>query len=393
MKYDFDKKVDRTEKYVDSLKWDIKPGELPMWVADMDFETFPEVSEAIQNRASHMTYGYTIEPEEWAEAYVNWWKNHHDFQMKKTRLIFATGAVPAISSMVRSLTNVAENVLLMTPVYNIFYNSILNNGRKVLESPMIYENGTYHVDFSDLKRKMEDPQTTLMILCNPHNPIGHIWEEEDLFKIGELAWENGVVVISDELHCDLVNPGESYTPFASVSEHARMNSVTCLSPSKTFNIAGIQTSAVYAENRFIHHKVWRGLNTDEVAEGNAFAYQAAISAFQNGWDWVEQLREYLYENRQFVSAYLRENIPEVHLIPANATYLLWVDISKVAEDGRELAKFIRKETGLWVTGGDVYGGNGNKFLRINIATARCNVVDGMNRLKDGIRKYQEKVNH
>ena len=135
------------------------------------------------------------------------------------------------------------------------------------------------------------------------------------------------------------------------------------------------------------------MNTDEVAEGNAFAYQAAISAFQNGWDWVEQLREYLYENRQFVSAYLRENIPEVHLIPANATYLLWVDISKVAEDGRELAKFIRKETGLWVTGGDVYGGNGNKFLRINIATARCNVVDGMNRLKDGIRKYQEKVNH
>jgi len=389
MAFDFDKQVDRRGALIDSLKWDCKPGELPMGVADMDFETVPEVQSVIRERANHGTFGYAIEPKGWGEAYVNWWKNHHDFTMDPEKLIYATGAVPAISSMVRSLSNVAENVLLMTPVYNIFYNSILNNGRKVLESPMVYADGTYHVDFQDLEAKMADPQTSLMILCNPHNPIGHIWDEETLVRIADLAWTHGVVVISDEVHCDLVDPGLSYVPFARVSEHARMNSVTCLAPSKTFNLAGIQSAAVYVENRFLHHKVWRGLNTDEVAEGNAFAYEVAIAAFTYGWKWLTELREYIYGNKQFVAAFLGENLPEVHLIPEDATYLLWVDISKVAEDARDLAKFIRKETGLWVSAGDVYGGNGSKFLRINIATNRHNVVDGMNRLKDGVRKYQE----
>jgi cystathionine beta-lyase len=388
MRYDFDKQVDRTEELVDSLKWDSKPGELPMWVADMDFETVPEVQETIQKRASHGTFGYAIEPDGWSEAYVKWWKEHHHFQMQKENLIFATGAVPAISSMVRSLTNVAENVLIMTPVYNIFFNSILNNGRKVLESPMVYDGKAYHVDFEDLEKKMADPQTTLMILCNPHNPIGHIWPEEDLVRIAKLAYENHVVVISDEVHCDLVDPDKEYTPFASVSTEARENSITCLAPSKTFNLAGIQSAAVYVENPLLRQRVWRGLNTDEVAEGNAFAYEVAMAAFTYGWDWLTELRAYIYENKQFVTAFLRENLPELHLIPEDATYLLWVDISKVSDDGRKLAAFIRKETGLWVTGGDVYGGDGAKFLRINIATTRKNVADGMRRLKTGIAKYE-----
>jgi cystathionine beta-lyase len=270
----------------------------------------------------------------------------------------------------------------------LFFNSILNNGRKVLESLMVYDGKAYHVDFEDLEKKMADPQTTLMILCNPHNPIGHIWPEEDLVRIAKLASENHVVVISDEVHCDLVDPDKEYTPFASVSTEARENSITCLAPSKTFNLAGIQSAAVYVENPLLRQRVWRGLNTDEVAEGNAFAYEVAMAAFTYGWDWLTELRAYIYENKQFVTAFLRENLPEVHLIPEDATYLLWVDISKVSDDGRKLAAYLRKETGLWVTGGDVYGGDGAKFLRINIATTRKNVADGMRRLKTGIAKYE-----
>ena len=388
MAFDFDKAVNRREKLVDSLKWDCKENELPMWVADMDFETVPQVQEVIERRAAHGTFGYAIEPEGWADSYVKWWREHHNFIMNPDNIIFSTGAIPAISSMVRSLTNVAENVLIMTPVYNIFYNSILNNGRKVLESRMEYIDGEYQVNFEDLEEKMADPQTSLMILCNPHNPIGHIWDEKTLYRIAELAYDNDVVVISDELHCELVDPGREYVPFASVSDKARDNSVTCMAPSKTFNLAGIQSAAVYVENKKLHQRVWRGLNTDEVAEGNAFAYEVAMAAFEYGWDWLTEVREYIYKNKQIVTEFIETHLPKLHLISEDATYLLWVDISQVSDSARDLARFIRKETGLWVSAGEVYGGNGEHFLRINIATTSANVMDGMDRLKRGIELYE-----
>lgn len=223
MKYDFDAPVDRRNTY--SLKWDVAENELPMWVADMDFRTAPEITQALIRRAGHGVFGYTEIPDEWYSAYTNWWSSRHGFEIKREWLIFCTGVVPAISSMVRKLTTVGENILVMTPVYNIFFNSIRNNGRNIAESPLLYENGAYRVDFAGLEEKLSDPQTSMLLLCNPQNPGGIIWDRNTLARIGSLCRKYNVVVVSDEIHCDLTDPGYEYTPFASVSEDCLMNSV------------------------------------------------------------------------------------------------------------------------------------------------------------------------
>ncbi len=272
MPYNFDEPVNRRNTH--SLKWDVKEQELPMWVADMDFQTASEIQEAIRERAAHGVFGYSIVPEEWYQAYMGWWEKRHHFSMEKEWLVFCTGVVPAISSMVRKLTTAGENVLVQTPVYNIFFNSIVNNGRNIVESPLRYDGNTYQMDFEDLERKFSDPQTTLMILCNPHNPVGRIWSREELEQVGGLCRKYHVTVISDEIHCDLTSPGQEYIPFASVSENCKNTSITCMAPTKAFNLAGLQTAAVAVPNPNLRHKVWRGLNTDEVAEPNSFAVEA-----------------------------------------------------------------------------------------------------------------------
>lgn len=387
MKYDFDKLTDRFDSQ--SYKWDVGKNELPMWVADMDFETAPEIREALEKRVRHGIFGYNIVPDEWYEAYINWWNRRHGTVFSRDWIMFCTGVVPAISSMVRKLTTVGENVLIQTPVYNIFFNSILNNGRNVLESPLVYENGEYHVDFEDLEKKLADPQTSLMILCNPHNPVGKIWTKEELAKIGELCEAHHVVVISDEIHCDLTDPGCEYVPFISASEKCARLCATCVAPTKTFSIPGIQTAAIVVPDPFLRHKVWRGINTDEVAEPNNFATVAAVAAFTEGEEWLDELRTYLAENKKFVREFIGTNIPKMKVVPSEATYLLWLDCSEICEDTENLVRFIRKKSGLFLTEGIEYGKPGKKFIRMNVACPRARVEDGMNRLKTSIEKYGE----
>ncbi|MCH5193743.1 MAG: pyridoxal phosphate-dependent aminotransferase [Oscillospiraceae bacterium] len=381
MKYDFDEIIDRSK--TNSLKWDIADGELPMWVADMDFKTAPEITEAIINRAEHGVFGYSVVPDEWHEAYIGWWKNRHGIEYSKNELIFSTGVIPIISSCVRKLTTAGENVLIMTPVYNIFFNCIKNNGRNVQEFSLDYSDGEYSIDWEKLEKALSDPQTSLMLLCNPHNPIGKIWDRETLAKIGELAFDNGVTVISDEIHCDITDPGREYVPFASVSEKCRNNCVVCVSPTKAFNLAGLQTAAAIVPNARLRHKVWRALNTDEVAEPNAFAVQAAIAAFTEGGEWLDQLRQYIYENKQLVGEFLENNIPQIKLVPSEATYLLWLDCSGFGMDSKELAVHIRRETGLFLSNGVQYG-SGENFLRMNVACPKQIVLDGLERLKRAV---------
>lgn len=383
--YDFDTVVDRRNS--GSYKWDIKENELPMWVADMDFQTAPEIRSALGKRLEHGVFGYSVVPDEWAKSYMEWWKRRHNLEIDKDSLIFCTGVVPAISTVVRKLTTPAEKVLIQTPVYNIFFNSILNNGRNVIESPLCYENGAYSIDFNDLEMKLSDPQTTLMILCNPHNPIGKIWDKDTLAKIGHLCAKHHVVVLSDEIHCDLVAPGKEYVPFASVSKECANNSITCIAPTKTFNMAGLQTAAVMVPNPVLRHKVWRGLNTDEVAEPNAFAMDATIAAFNEGENWLDELREYLWENRKYIYDFVEKEIPQVKIVSEDATYLLWIDCGEITGDSVELAEFIRNSTGLYLSDGAEYGEAGRKFLRLNTATTMANVIDGMERLKKGINEY------
>lgn len=385
MKYDFNAPVNR--RHTSSLKWDVADNELPMWVADMDFPCAPEIQKELQKRLSHGVFGYSVVPEEWYAAICGWWETRHHFRMEKDWLIFCTGVVPALSSIVRKLTTPGENVLIQTPVYNIFFNSIVNNGRNVLESPLLYRNGTYSVDFADLERKLADPQTSLMILCNPHNPVGKIWDRRTLARIGRLAAAHHVTVVSDEIHCDLTDPGEEYVPFASVNKECRQNSVTCIAPTKAFNLAGLQTAAVCVPDPVLRHKVWRGLNTDEAAEPNAFAVPAAVAAFTKGADWLDGLRDFLFANKQTAAAFLKEYLPQIRLVPSKATYLLWLDCQKICSDTSRLQEFLRRETGLYVSEGSQYGRAGAAFLRLNIACSRGTLEDGLCRLREGITRF------
>ncbi len=387
MPYNFDEPVNRRNTH--SLKWDVKERELPMWVADMDFQTAPEIQEAIRERAAHGVFGYSIVPEEWYQAYMGWWERRHHFSMEKEWLVFCTGVVPAISSMVRKLTTAGENVLVQTPVYNIFFNSIVNNGRNIAESPLRYDGNTYRMDFEDLERKLSDPQTTLMILCNPHNPVGRIWSREELEQVGELCRKYHVTVISDEIHCDLTSPGQEYIPFASVSENCKNTSITCMAPTKAFNLAGLQTAAVAVPNPNLRHKVWRGLNTDEVAEPNSFAVEAAVAAFMKGEAWLDSLREYIQENKNFVENFLKKEDLHIRLVPSQATYLLWLDCREMHGSAGEFTQYLREHTGLYLSEGKQYGENGSSFIRMNIACSRSRLEDGLERLAEGVRGYEE----
>lgn len=400
MTYDFDTLIDR--RGTGSLKWDEYNAELPMWVADMDFATAPEIREALQRELDRGVFGYAIETAQWRRVIADWWEHRHGFRFDEEWLVFSTGVVPAISSIVRKLTTPAENVLVMTPVYDIFFNSILNNGRNPIECPLVYDETTmrYSIDFADLERKLANPQTSLMLLCNPHNPIGIVWDADTLARIGELAWKHHVIVVSDEIHCDLTMPGVEYTPFASVSAHCRDNSVTCVAPTKTFNLAGLHSAAVVVPNPTLRHRVWRGINTDEVGEPGAFAIPATVAAFTQGEPWLEELRAYLAENRRVVTDYLHDPanwpaLPEgtgVRVVPGDATYLLWLDCSNVLnaagkQDTEDLGDYLQRTTGLLLTAGGQYHGDGARFVRLNVACPLERVYDALDRFLRGVNAY------
>lgn len=379
MTYDFDTVTDRRSEF--SMKWDVKDGELPMWVADMDFKTAPEITEAIIKRAEHGIFGYTDVPARWKNAVISWYEKRHSLEIDYDRLMFSTGVVAAISSLVRKLTTPNENVVLLTPVYNIFFNSIINNGCRAKECPLIYDREKYEINWTDFEEKLSDKQTTLFILCNPHNPTGVIWDRETLARIGKLCKKYHVTVISDEIHCDLTDPGYDYVPFASVNDECKYNSITCIAPTKTFNLAGLQTSAVYVPDEYLFHKVWRALNTDEIAEPNVFAMTASIAAYEHGEKWLDELREYLYLNKKTVHGFIEKNIPEINIVNSHATYLLWLDCSKICENSDALADDIRSKTGLYLSKGSAFGKGGEAFLRMNAACPKRTLDDGLGRLK------------
>ena len=388
--YDFDKLTDRFDTL--SYKWDVKDGELPMWVADMDFEVAPKIKAAITKRAEHGIFGYTSTPCEFFEAISVYWGKRHGYRIPTEHMIYSNGVVAAISSIVRKLTTPGENVLIQAPVYNIFYNSILNNGRNVLSSDLVYDGSKYSIDFEDLEEKLSCPQTSLMILCNPHNPVGRIWNREELEKIGELCYKWGVTVLSDEIHCDIVIPGKGYVPFASVNEICRNISVTAIAASKTFNIAGLQSACVYASNPVLRHKVWRGINTDEVGEPNAFSMTANIAAFSESGDWVDKMLQYVFENKRLACEFINNEIPGMKADLSEATYLLWIDISAIADDSVDFCERLRESTGLYLSDGAEYGECGRAFVRMNLATQRSRVLDGLERLKRGAALYSSAGN-
>jgi len=385
-KYDFETTIDRRK--TDSVKWDVADNELPMWVADMDFKTAPEIITAIEKKAQDGIFGYEEPHSDYFNAVADWYESEHGTRPKTDWMMFVTGVVPAISSAVRRVTSVGDNVLVQAPVYNIFYNSIVNNGRHVLSNDLVYNNYDYEIDFDDLESKLAEPLTTMMILCNPHNPVGKIWSRDNLERIAQLCNQYHVTLLSDEIHGDLIF-GAQYTPMFSLDESLIQNLIVCVSPSKTFNVAAMHAATIIVPNEDLRSKVSRGINTDELAEPNSFAIPVTIAAYEHGHEWLAELKQKLEDNHRLVSEFLSAELPEVKLVPSQATYLLWIDTSKVSDDSQELAGFIRKETGLYLSAGNVYGGNGDDFLRLNIACPTETVRDGLNRLKMGIKKYQK----
>ena len=386
MNYDFDRLTDRRGRF--ACKWDVGEDELPMWIADMDFEVPEPVKRACTQLAEHGVYGYVDTPREYFEAVAGYFNRRHNAGFKPSEMVFASGVVAAIGSMVRRLTAPAESVLIQAPVYNIFYNCALNSGRRILSSDLIYKDGKYSIDFVDLEEKLERPSTTLMIICNPHNPVGRIWSKDELARIGELCKKHSVRVISDEVHCDLTAPGCEYTPFYAASEVCAQISVSCVSASKTFNVAGLHAATLVIKDSVLRYKVERALNTEDLGEPGVFALLPTIAAFTECDGWVDALREYVFQNRRVASDYINEKIGCLKPVEAQATYLLWVDISELTDRSDDFTAKLRELTGLYISSGSAYGECGGSFVRINLATQRERLLEGLERLRIGVEKMK-----
>ncbi|MBC6356875.1 MAG: pyridoxal phosphate-dependent aminotransferase [Lactobacillus helsingborgensis] len=384
-KYDFVNAPDRSG--TDSVKWHVKKGELPMSIADMDFKTAPEIITAMKEKVNLGVFGYEWPEDDYFKAVADWFEKEHGHRPQQEWEIFTTGVVPAISAIVRRISHIGDNVLVQAPVYNVFYNSIENNGRHVLSNDLQFNGSNYTVDWEDLEQKLALPLTTLMIFCNPHNPIGKVWTQEEVQRIADLCYRHHVVLLSDEIHGDLVRQGPSYTPSFSVNGSARENVISLVSPSKTFNVAALHAATAIVPNSNLRAMVNRGLNSDEVAEPNLLAIPGTIAAYEHGHDWLQALIKQLNVNFAYAQEFISKNLPQVKVVAGNATYLIWLDVERISTDSQKLAEFLEKETGLVLSPGSIYRGNGNKFLRMNLACPLTTVKDGLERLRAGLTKY------
>ena len=388
MKYDFDEIVQRRGS--NSYKWDsAKDADvLRMWIADMDFRTAPPVIEALSKRVQHGVFGYTKVPEAYFDAVTGWFERRHNFSFQKEWILFTTGVVPALSAVIKALTSPGDKVIVQQPVYNCFFSSIRNDMCEMVSNDLIYNNKTYSIDFADLEKKASDPQAKLLLLCNPHNPAGRVWTREELTKIGDICQRNDVIVVSDEIHCDLTYPGNTFIPFASISENDLYNSVTCSAPSKTFNIAGLHVANIIAADEEMRKKIDKALNINEVCEINAFAVEALIAAYNEGEEWFDELRLYLYDNYNYLKDFFTQYLPKLTILPLEATYLVWVDCSALGLSSAKIAEILLENEKLWVNEGTIYGTAGEGFIRLNIACPRELLVQGLNKIRNAFGKLR-----
>ena len=385
MKYDFDEIIPR--RGTNSYKWDSARDAdiLPMWVADMDFRTAPPVVEALRKRVEHGIFGYVRVPDAYYAAVTNWFARRHDWQIEKEWIIYTTGVVPALSAVIKALTVPGDKVMVQTPVYNCFFSSIRNNGCGMIANPLIYRNGTYQIDFADLEQKAADPNVKVLLLCNPHNPAGRVWTKQELTRIGDICIRNNVWVVADEIHCELVFPGHTYIPFASISQEFLMHSVTCTSPSKAFNLAGLQIANIISADTDIRTKIDKAININEVCDVNPFGVEALMAAYNDSEEWLEELKQYLFDNYNYLRAYFAEYLPEFPVSILEGTYLVWVDCSVLNQSSDEIIKNLLEKEKIWVNEGILYGEAGEGFIRINIACPRQRLIDGLNRLKRALK--------
>lgn len=384
MKYDFDKTIDR--RATTSYKWDSAPeGVLPMWVADMDFRTAPAIIDALQKRVAHGIFGYTRVPDAYYDAVTSWFSRRHGWDIDREWIIYTSGVVPAVSAVIKALTVPGDKVIVQTPVYNCFFSSIRNNGCEIVSNPLRRTADTYEMDFDALERCAADPRAKVMLLCNPHNPAGRVWTPDELTRLGNICLRNGVTVVADEIHCELVYQGFKYTPFASLSDAFLHRSVTCVSPSKAFNIAGLQIANIVAFDNDLRSRIDKAININEVCDVNPFGVAATIAAYNEGEEWLNQLVDYLHGNYEAMAEFCRRELPEFPITRLEGTYLVWMDCSSLGMPSDALEHALLDDARLWLNAGTMYGAEGEGYMRWNIACPRSVMLDGLNRFLNFVR--------
>lgn len=384
MKYDFDKTIDR--RATNSYKWDSAPeGVLPMWVADMDFRTAPAIIDSLQKRVAHGIFGYTRVPDAYYDAVTSWFSRRHGWDIDREWIIYTSGVVPAVSAVIKALTVPGDKVIVQTPVYNCFFSSIRNNGCEIVSNPLRRTADTYEMDFDALERCAADPRAKVMLLCNPHNPAGRVWTPDELTRLGNICLRNGVTVVADEIHCELVYQGFKYTPFASLSDAFLHRSVTCVSPSKAFNIAGLQIANIVAFDNDLRSRIDKAININEVCDVNPFGVAATIAAYNEGEEWLNQLVDYLHGNYEAMAEFCRRELPEFPITRLEGTYLVWMDCSSLGMPSDALEHALLDDARLWFNAGTMYGAEGEGYMRWNIACPRSVMLDGLNRFLNFVR--------
>lgn len=384
MKYDFDKTIDR--RATNSYKWDSAPeGVLPMWVADMDFRTAPAIIDALQKRVAHGIFGYTRVPDAYYDAVTSWFSRRHGWDIDREWIIYTSGVVPAVSAVIKALTVPGDKVIVQTPVYNCFFSSIRNNGCEIVSNPLRRTADTYEMDFDALERCAADPRAKVMLLCNPHNPAGRVWTPDELTRLGNICLRNGVTMVADEIHCELVYQGFKYTPFASLSDAFLHRSVTCVSPSKAFNIAGLQIANIVAFDNDLRSRIDKAININEVCDVNPFGVAATIAAYNEGEEWLNQLVDYLHGNYEAMAEFCRRELPEFPITRLEGTYLVWMDCSSLGMPSDALEHALLDDARLWLNAGTMYGAEGEGYMRWNIACPRSVMLDGLNRFLNFVR--------
>ncbi len=380
MKYDFDEIIER--RGTGSVKWDESPSAdvIPMWVADMDFKAAPAILEAIRKRAEHGVFGYALVEDDYYEAIISWFQRRHQWTIRREEILYTTGVIPAMSCAIKALTMPDEKVLILSPDYNCFFSSIHNNGCEVLESVLRFSRNIpnrFEVDWEDFEHQCADEKTTAFLLCNPHNPTGRVWTREELQQMADICHRHQVHIISDEIHCELIMPDHQFCPMATVDDEA----IILNSPTKSFNIAGLQVANIICRNAEWRRRINRAININEVCDLNPFGPVALKAAYNESEAWIDELNQYLWDNYQALSNFVAQNIPQWKVMPLEGTYLVWVDVSLCCDNVTAYTDKLMQEAKVWLNPGTMYGAESGKgYVRINIACPRSRMMEALQRL-------------
>ncbi len=385
----FDKNIDRSN--TNSVKWDLnetifgKEEVIPMWVADMDFKAPKEVLEALYSIVDHGIFGYSTRTDSYYNSIIRWFEKYHNWKIDKKWISFSPGVVPGLKIAINAYTEPGDKIMIQSPVYYPFYDVIKKNNRNIAKNEMIYTDKGYIIDFENMEEQFKDDELKLFILCSPHNPVGRVWTKNELEKIAELAEKYNILVISDEIHADLVYKGNVHVPFATINEFTKQNTITFNAPSKTFNIAGLETANAIIPNRRLKHKFEKSKNRYSSDLTNIFGIKGLEAAYDYGRDWLDNLLDYLQDNINFIDKYLKENIPEITFVKPEGTYLIWLDMRKLGDE-KKVKDILINEAGVGLEEGSIFGNDGTGFFRMNIATSRNIIEKALENIKYAFTK-------